>query len=141
MAKAPKEARVSEGLDEEMLANKMKEVVAFIGQQVKIARTRLGLTQSQIAQKANTTSNQIFLIEAGRSNMTIKSLLSLALILEVKPGDLLPSSSSPVARPDASHLLSSIATRCDRARAELDEIEGLMESLKEMGGRQAPEGE
>ncbi len=140
MAQVPKEAHVPDGLDEETLANKMKEVVAFIGQQVKIARTRLALTQSQIAQRANTTANQIFLIEAGRSNMTIKSLLSLALILEVEPGDLLPSSSSPAARPDTSHLLSSIATRCGRARAELDEIEGLMESLKEMGSRQAPEG-
>ncbi len=140
MAKAPKEAHVPDVLDDETLAKKMQEVVAFIGQQVRVARTRLALTQSQIAQRANTTANQIFLIEAGRSNMTIKSLISLALILEVEPGDLLPGSSNPTARPDTSHLLSSIVTRCGRARAELDEIEGLMESLKEMGSRQAPEG-
>ena len=135
MAKAPKETYVPQALDEETLAKRLQEVVAFIGQQVKIARTRLALTQSQIAQRANTTANQIFLIEAGRSNMTIKSLISLALILELEPGDLLPSTSSPAARPDTSHLLSSIATRCGRARAELDEIEGLMESLREVAGR------
>ena len=135
MAKAPKETYVPQALDEETLAKRLQEVVAFIGQQVKIARTRLALTQSQIAQRANTTANQIFLIEAGRSNMTIKSLISLALILELEPGDLLPSASGPAARPDTSHLLSSIATRCGRARAELDEIEGLMESLREVAGR------
>ena len=139
MPKTSPEALEQEGLDEEELSAKMKELGAYIGQQAKIARTRLGLTQAQVGARGHTTSNQIFLIEAGRSNMTIRTLLSLALILEVEPGDLLPNSRLTSERPDTNHLLSSIENRCGRAKAELDEIEGLMETLRGMTGRLPPQ--
>lgn len=137
MAKGPAGVGDKVTLDPDLLTSKMQELTAFIGEQVKAARLRLNLSQAQVAGRAETSSNQIFLIESGKQNMTIKSLVSLALILEVEPAQFFPSPQTASERPDTKHVLTSIEDGCSRAKAELERIEGLMQTLKSLDTRRS----
>ena len=67
--------------------------------------------------------------------MTLKSLVSLALILEVEPAQFFPSPQTASERPETKHVLTSIEDGCGRAKAELERIEGLMHTLKTLDTR------
>ncbi len=137
MAKAPAEAGEKAAPNPDLLASKMQELTAFIGERVKAARLRLNLSQAQVAARAETSANQIFLIESGRQNMTIKSLLSLALILEIDPAQFFPSPQTASERPETKHVFNSIEDGCVRAKAELERIEGLLHTLKTLDTRRS----
>ena len=137
MAKAPAEAGDKAALNPDLLTSKMQELTGFIGEQVKAARLRLNLNQAQVAARASTSANQIFLIEAGKQNMTIKSLLSLALILEVEPAQFFPSPQPASERPESKHVFASIEDGCGRAKAELERVEGLLHTLKTLDTRRS----
>lgn len=53
-------------------------------------RTELGLTQEQIALALNMTRSAYSNYELGRSVPTMETFISLAKLLDVAPGDLLP---------------------------------------------------
>jgi putative transcriptional regulator len=59
----------------------MKEVK--IANQLKLARTAVGLTQEELAERAGVTRQTIGLIEAGKYNPSLKLLMNA---LKAKPG-------------------------------------------------------
>jgi len=69
--------------------NKSK-VQSIIGENLKIARQKLGLTQSEIAKKAKISTNYYARIERGEVNTSVETLESIFKALGVKSSDILP---------------------------------------------------
>jgi transcriptional regulator with XRE-family HTH domain len=69
-------------------------LLIYMGKQVLNQRKRLGLTQIEVSQRAGCTSTSVFLVEAARHNMTIKSMQMLAQALEMEVGDFFPRQSA-----------------------------------------------
>lgn len=61
-----------------------------IGKNLKKARKNLRLKQSEVAQKADITSNYYALIERGEVNASSKIMESIYKALKVKSSDILP---------------------------------------------------
>lgn len=61
-----------------------------LGKNIKKLRKRLGLTQVQVAEKANIHVNFFARIERGEENPTYETLEKLAKALEVKSSEFLP---------------------------------------------------
>lgn len=49
-----------------------------IGETIMLARKRLGMTQSQLADKAGVSRNMISLVERNRANVTIGTLIDIS---------------------------------------------------------------
>ncbi len=71
---------------------------AWLGETVKAMRRRLGLTQEELAWRANLHRTYIADIERGARNVTLRSMESLAKALELSVGELLSNVSVPAAR-------------------------------------------
>jgi len=56
---------------------------------IRIARTRAGLTQKQLAELVERDQSEISRIEAGKTALTVPLLLSMAKALKAPPGKLL----------------------------------------------------
>ena len=67
------------------------DILVVIGNNVRKKRTSLGLSQNQLAFEADITREFINKIEAGKNNMSIKTLERIATILEVDIKELLKS--------------------------------------------------
>jgi transcriptional regulator with XRE-family HTH domain len=65
-------------------------VLAHIAMIVLRARKERNLTQHQLAAKCGFNSTSIFMLETGKQNMTIRSLMTVAAVLEMQVGDLFP---------------------------------------------------
>ena len=61
----------------------------LVGRNVRSARTALGMTQEQLAERSGFSQFYISGLENGRRNPTIVSLFELAQCLETTPADLL----------------------------------------------------
>lgn len=61
-----------------------------LGKNIKKLRKKLGLTQAQVAEKANIHVNFFARIERGEENPTYETLEKLAKALEVKSSEFLP---------------------------------------------------
>ena len=67
------------------------ELVVFgIGDLVKAHRNGAGLTQEEVAEKSGISRAQIANIEAGRSDIPVKTFMRLAEAIGCKAGELLP---------------------------------------------------
>ena len=60
-----------------------------VGRRLAEERRRLGLTQEALAEKLGVSAKYLQRIEAGRQNLTLGSLVTLARALGKKPLDLL----------------------------------------------------
>jgi len=60
-----------------------------LGLQVSTARREVGISQEQLAEKANLSRNHISLIETGASSPTVRALFGIATALETSPSNLL----------------------------------------------------
>ncbi len=69
------------------------EFLDAIGQRIKIARVRAGLTQKQLAEKINSSPSWVYLVEDGQQNVQVQSLRKVAEALDVSIHSLLPDSS------------------------------------------------
>mgnify|MGYP001574471322 CR=1 FL=1 len=56
----------------------------FIGEQIKKARAKIGMTQKELAKKLNTSQSVIARIEIGKQNLTIGRLVLIAQALRKK---------------------------------------------------------
>lgn len=65
------------------------DVTKLIGENVRKARLKRGLTQQQLADAAASSPQQVSNIEAGRANPTIVTVQALAVALGVTPAALL----------------------------------------------------
>src|ERR1700730_6209772 len=112
-------------------------VLKYMAEAVFTARKKLGLTQMELSKKVGCTSGSIFLVEAGRHNMNIRSIMELAAGLEVGVGDLFPRTVPTRAERDkalANTLIDATASLGDRLR-QLEqlgrEIDQVAKRLKE----------
>ncbi len=62
-----------------------------LGKKIKEARKQRGLTQSDVAEKADTSANYFAQIERGEVNPSYTLLQAIAKALKIKLTDLIPS--------------------------------------------------
>ena len=72
-----------------MINNRDKEYLKAFGENLRKLREEKGLSQHQLALKAEINKNQIGNIERGEVNTTISTLRVVAIVLEIKPIELL----------------------------------------------------
>ena len=65
-------------------------MVVMIGERLRELRLKRGLSQDELARRANVTQGLIWQIEAGRRTPSLRTLLRLAEALSVSPEELLP---------------------------------------------------
>ncbi len=71
------------------------EEAKTIGIRIAEQRKKLGLTQAQLAERAGLDSVYLSQLERGQRLPSLQSLLRLAKLLKVKPGNLLDDTSQP----------------------------------------------
>jgi transcriptional regulator with XRE-family HTH domain len=67
----------------------MEQIFAVLGANVRKRRQALSMTQEQLANKMGKDPREIRAIEAGRRNVTIKTLYKLCQALETTADELL----------------------------------------------------
>jgi len=106
--------------------------VRAVGNRIREIRKEQGLTQNQLAAKADLRQSYVFEIESGGSNLTLKMLNRVARALHVSPRDLLPSDQSATL---SEQDLGMVRAICDRIVALLQqraaEDETLLKQLRE----------
>jgi DNA-binding XRE family transcriptional regulator len=78
--------------DPEILAKEEKireEFQAVFGQHLKAARLKAGLKQSDVAARTGLTQQYLSLIEAGQQNITLKTMILLAEVVDRDIRDML----------------------------------------------------
>lgn len=70
--------------------NLSKDTAIKIGEKIKQARRQQGVTQAEIAKKAELSVNYYARIERGDATATIESIQKIAHALNVKSSDILP---------------------------------------------------
>jgi transcriptional regulator with XRE-family HTH domain len=63
--------------------------VGNLGQNLRVARQRLELTQEQVAERSGVHATEVSRIEAGKRDPKVTTLERLAAAVEVPPGRLL----------------------------------------------------
>lgn len=66
------------------------ETLEMIGKKLKAAREKQHLTQSEVAEKSNLSTNHYAQIERGEANPTVEALESICKALKVKSSKILP---------------------------------------------------
>lgn len=59
------------------------------GENLREARTKLELTQEQVAERSGVQAGEVSRIESGKRDPQLSTILKLAKAVEVKPGQLL----------------------------------------------------
>ncbi len=72
------------------MAKGKSQILTELAKKVRLRRYELGLTQEQLAERANFHVNYIGGIERGERNPSIESLVNLAKALELSPKELMP---------------------------------------------------
>jgi transcriptional regulator with XRE-family HTH domain len=72
-----------------------REVIAYIGANVRRLRLKSGLTQEQLAETTGLELRSLQRVESGRTKIGIDTLVLLADTLGVKPGALLRETTVP----------------------------------------------
>jgi len=67
----------------------MNSAYKQLGEKVRLARKRAGLTQEKLAEKSGLHRTYIAGIETGKRNVSVKSLEKIAKALDVKSSSLL----------------------------------------------------
>ena len=66
-----------------------------IGRRVRIARIRLEITQAELAERLELEEATVRAVEAGRRGLSLDSLVRMAGVLGVRPGDLINQDEKP----------------------------------------------
>ncbi len=69
---------------------KNDKIIRTVAKNLRVIRKSKGLTQVEVAKKANITSNHYAKIERGEAEPTLTSLAALVRGLKIKSSDLLP---------------------------------------------------
>jgi transcriptional regulator with XRE-family HTH domain len=72
------------------MAKTKSPVLTELARKVRLRRYELGLTQEQLAERANFHVNYVGGIERAGRNPSIESLVALAKALELSPKELMP---------------------------------------------------
>jgi len=82
------------------------QVVHNVGRRVAELRAERGLTQEQLAEAAGVSIKYLQRIEAGRQNLTIRSLVGFANLLDAKPVEFFEAPATTggrIGRPPRAH--------------------------------------
>lgn len=63
--------------------------VGNLGSNLKAARTKLGLTQEQVAERSGVHATEVSRIEAGKRDPQVSTVEKLAAAVDLPPGQLL----------------------------------------------------
>lgn len=79
------------------------DLLTFVAQRIKALRAARGLTQDAVAEALGIAVKNVQRLEAGRQNLTLKTLVSVADVLDVEPYELL-TANEPLATGSATTL-------------------------------------
>jgi len=65
------------------------DILAFVAKRIKALRVARGLTQDNVAEALGIASKNVQRLEAGKQNLTLKTLSHIADVLDVEPHELL----------------------------------------------------
>jgi transcriptional regulator with XRE-family HTH domain len=99
----------------------LNPVLAFMADTVHRARKEKKLTQHQLAARCGFNSTSIFMLESGKQNMTLKSLIAVAAALDMQVGDLFPRTATTLP-PTTPSPAAAIETTVAKENAKLHEI-------------------
>jgi len=66
------------------------KIQSKIGENIRLARQKMKLTQTVVAKKANVSVNYYARIERGEVNSSIETINAILAVLNVKSSDILP---------------------------------------------------
>lgn len=69
----------------------MTDILTVVGENIKYYRTRLGMTQEELAERAGINRSYLAGLERGRRNTTLKTVEALAKALGVSTSELVSS--------------------------------------------------
>lgn len=72
------------------MVKRKSQILTEFAKKVRFRRYELGLTQEQLAEKADFHVNYIGGIERAERNASIESIVTLAKALKISPKDLMP---------------------------------------------------
>jgi transcriptional regulator with XRE-family HTH domain len=72
--------------------------VGNLGVNLKAARTNLGLTQEEVANRSGVHATEVSRIEAGKRDPQVSTVEKLARAVELRPGKLLEEPGTPARR-------------------------------------------
>lgn len=113
--------------------DELNPTLVHLGNVVRRARQAKGMTQLQLAKACGFNGAAIFMVEKGRQNMTIKSLMTVASKLGLEVGDLFPRS-TPRTAAKLTELKEVIGDVKDRVQAQLRTLERVSKELDEEAG-------
>ena len=68
------------------------DYIAILAHNVRAARESAGMLQFELAERIGLNQQRVSLIEAGKQNVTLKTIVALATALGLAPADLLSGS-------------------------------------------------
>jgi XRE family transcriptional regulator, aerobic/anaerobic benzoate catabolism transcriptional regulator len=86
------------------------KIAATVGERVRVARARMGMTRKQFAARAEISERYLNEVESGTSNASIAVLAKVAEALNETPASLLGNAETSDARPMTSDLTSLLST-------------------------------
>ena len=84
------------------------ELLTLFGSRLKEARQQKGMTQSDLAEATGLPQQYISLIETGRQNVTLETVVALAAVVDCEIGAML--------RPPVIHRMPQVASRVRTTR-------------------------
>ena len=97
---------------------------------LRARRTKLGLTQLQLAVRAGVALGTVHIVEMSRANPMLKSLVTLAEALDLKIGDLLPQSIPHGEEELRERMTAILEEELEAARKAFDLAKARMERLE-----------
>lgn len=97
----------------------MNDPLKEIADRVATRRTELELTQEQLAKIIGLQRTSVANIEAGRQNLTIKTLLALCAALEITPSELF----------DGIQMSDTVYARASELRQQITKLQDEMRDL------------
>jgi transcriptional regulator with XRE-family HTH domain len=113
--------------------DELNPTLVHLGRVVRQARKAKDMTQMQVARICGFNSAAIFMVEAGRQNMTIKSLMAVASALGLQVGDLFPRS-TPRTGEKLKEVAELLADMKSRVVTQLGLLDRLAKELREEAG-------
>lgn len=81
------------------MPTRLAEIQRNVAGNVRRLRLRAGMTQELLAQASKVAPRFLQALEAGKTNLTLASLVSVANALDVEPGRLLRRAPAPARKP------------------------------------------
>ncbi len=125
-------------------ASEQEPLLALVGSRIRAARLRAKLKQSELATAIGTGQSYIVGVEAGETNITLKTLARVAAALEISPLALLVDVEQPATgmgkgtAAQLGQLLSAAAQESDRVADFLRQAHALVAGEKDGAGSDTP---